>query len=89
MTRTHVERTRAVVNSYEQATGAFAQNPDDPDQQLEELLRQAVSDRYTAINSTALAVERLDNPQHGCCCSATPGSGIFRSGSRPYSAPLN
>jgi len=67
MTRTHVDRTRAVVNSYEQATGAFAQNRDwqFPHAELEKLLRQAVGDRYTAINSTALAVERLDNPQTG------------------------
>ena len=67
ITRTHVERTRAVVNSYEQATGAFAQDADwqFPRAELEQLLRSAVGDRYTAINSTALAVERLDNPQTG------------------------
>jgi indolepyruvate ferredoxin oxidoreductase len=67
ITRTHVERTRAVVNSYEQATGAFAQNPDwqFPRHELETLLRNAVGDRYTAIDSTALAVERLDNRQTG------------------------
>ena len=67
LTRTHVERTRAVVNTYEQATGAFAQNPDwqFPRNELETLLRSAVGDRYRAVNSTALATAQLDNPQAG------------------------
>ena len=67
LTRTHVERTCAVVNTYEQATGAFAQDPDwrFPRSELESLLRSAVGDRYRAVDSTALATAQLDNPQTG------------------------
>ena len=67
ITRTHVERTRAVVNTFEQATGAFAQDRDwaFPRHELEALLRSAVDNRYAAIDSTAMATALLDDPQIG------------------------
>ena len=67
MLRTHVERTSAVVNTFEQPTGAFAQDRDwsFPRAELEALLRTAVTGRYRAINSTALAETTLGNPQAG------------------------
>ncbi|MBI2800676.1 MAG: indolepyruvate ferredoxin oxidoreductase family protein [Gammaproteobacteria bacterium] len=65
--RTHSERTTAIVNTFEQPTGAFAQNRDwtFPAHELEQLLRTAVADRYTAIDSTHLAESLLGNPQSG------------------------
>ena len=67
ITRTHVERTTAIVNTFEQPTGAFAQDRDwtFPRHELEALLRTAVDDRYTALDSTSLAESMLGNPQTG------------------------
>ncbi len=65
--RTHVDRSSAVVNTFEQPTGTFAQDPDwrFPRVELEALLRTVVGDRYSAIDSTALADSLLGNPQTG------------------------
>lgn len=65
--RTHVDRTSAVVNTFEQPTGTFAQDPDwqFPRTELEDLVRTVVGNRYSAIDSTALAQSMLGNPQTG------------------------
>ncbi len=65
--RINAERTTAIVNPFEQPTGAFAQDRDwsFPGHELEALLRTAVGNRYTAFNSTDCAETLFGNVQSG------------------------
>ncbi len=65
--RIHADRTVAVVNTFEQPTGAFAQDREwtFPRAELVDLLTTAVSGRYTALDSTDLAESLLGNTQSG------------------------